>query len=184
MCWQRFGWTMPASAAAASPISNGPPATGASLLLAHAGAALGLAWAMRLQGMDGPCQLRRAATVVSYNSAATCALTPCFCRQGSGPAALREPGPGQAISDTNVTWGSEGDTNRTLTAEQQAAQAANCSGTAAAAQDACRRLQRLQLIAASSNRKVRAADLGLTTAHCPSTRPTALQPWRRGRCRR
>jgi glucose/arabinose dehydrogenase len=50
--------------------------------------------------------------------------------QGSGPAALREPGPGQAISDTNVTWGSEGGINRTLSAEQQAAQAANCSASA------------------------------------------------------
>ncbi len=184
MCWQQFGWTMPASAAAASPISNGPPATGALLLLAHAGAALGLAWAMRLQGMGGSCQLRCAATVVNCNSAATCALTHCFCRQGSGPAALREPGPGQAISDTNVTWGSEGDINRTLTAEQQAAQAANCSGVAAVRRMPAGVCKGSQLVAASSNLKVRAAELSLTTAHCPSSCPTALQPWRRGRCRR
>ena len=58
------------------------------------------------------------------------------CRQGAGPAALREPGPGQAISDTNVTWGSEANTNRTLSAEQQAVQAANCSG-AWGAEPAC-----------------------------------------------
>lgn len=101
------------------------------------------------EGCIGAQEWRRIASQLDWSLAAV-RSQPCDCasmplnacrqpatpmrRQGSGPAALREPGPGQPISDTNVTWGSEGNTNRTLAAEQQAAQAANCSGTAGVAQ--------------------------------------------------
>lgn len=50
----------------------------------------------------------------------------CCCREGEGPPEVRLPGPGKAISDTQMAWNSS--TVGQLSPQQQAAQAANCSG--------------------------------------------------------
>lgn len=55
-------------------------------------------------------------------------ITRAACRQGSGPAELREPGPGQAIADINITLESRGAAIQSLSIEQQSTQAASCSG--------------------------------------------------------